>query len=88
MQENDGSTMGMGFDAIRKSILDKYYQEYHSILCKDVQRKFFGKAWNLTEPNMRDEFLGITQGCTIMQTAKMAVECILEELEMGHVVTH
>jgi len=29
---------------VRNTILDKYYREYRSILCKDVQRKFFGKA--------------------------------------------
>jgi hypothetical protein len=87
MQEKDGSTMDMGFDAIQRCILDKYYEEFHSILCKDVQRKYFGKAWNLTDPAMRDEFLGITKGCTIMKTAAMAVACILEEYEKGNVNT-
>jgi hypothetical protein len=85
MQEKDGKTMALGFDAIQRCILDKYYDEYHSILCKDVQRKYFGKAWNLTDPDMRDEFLGITKGCVIMKTAMMTVECILEEFEKGNV---
>ena len=87
MQEKEGHTMSMGFDAIQRCILDKYYQEYHSILCKDVQRKYFGKAWNLTDPDMRDEFLGITKGCTIMKTAMMAAECIVEEYEKGNMET-
>jgi hypothetical protein len=85
MQEKDGRTIEMGFDAIQHCILDKYYEEFHSILCKDVQRKYFGKAWNLTDPAMRDEFLSITKGCTIMKTAKMAVACILEEYKKGNV---
>jgi hypothetical protein len=50
-----------------------------------VQRKFFGKAWDLTRADMRGEFLGITRGCTIMQTAKWAVEIILDEFEKGNV---
>jgi len=70
---------------IRNTILDKYYQEYRSILCKDVQRKFFGKAWDLTDDEMSREFLGISQGCTIMQTARWATEIILDEFEKGNV---
>lgn len=70
---------------IRDTILDKYYQEYRSILCKDVQRKYFGKAWDLTSDKMSLEFLGITKGCTIMQTAKWATEIILDEFEKGNV---
>lgn len=85
MQEKDISTVDMGFDVIQRCILEKYFREYQSILCKDVQRKYFGKAWNLTDPAMRDDFFGITEGCTIMLTAAMAVECILDEYEKGNV---
>ncbi|TET16623.1 MAG: C_GCAxxG_C_C family protein [Dehalococcoidia bacterium] len=70
---------------VRDTILDKYYQEYRSILCKDVQRKFFGKAWDLTSDKMSLEFLIITKGCTIMQTVKWATEIILDEFEKGNV---
>jgi hypothetical protein len=70
---------------VRNTLLDKYYKEYRSILCKDVQRKFFGKAWDLTRDDMSHEFLGITQGCTIMQTAKWTTEIILDEFEKGNV---
>jgi len=70
---------------IRNTILDKYYKEYNSILCKDVQRKFFGKAWDLTSDEMSREFLGVTHGCTIMQTAMWATEIILDEFEKGNV---
>jgi len=66
---------------VRDTLLAKYYKEYGSILCKDVQRKYFGKAWNLTDDEMAHEFLGITHGCTIMQTAEWATGIILDELE-------
>jgi hypothetical protein len=81
----DVSALRMGCATIRNTILDKYYKEYNSILCKDVQRKFFGKAWDLTRDDMSHEFLGITRGCTIMQTAMWATEIILDEYEKGNV---
>jgi len=81
----DDSLLRKGCATVRDTILDKYYQEYRSILCKDVQRKFFGKAWDLTSDEMSHEFLGITRGCTIMQTAMWAAEIILDEFEKGNV---
>ena len=70
---------------VRNALLNKYYQKYNSLLCKDVQRKFFGKAWDLTRDDMSQDFLGITQGCTIMQTAMWTTEIILDEFEKGNV---
>jgi hypothetical protein len=70
---------------VRNTLLNRYYQEYNSILCKDVQRKFFGKAWDLVRDDMDAEFLGITRGCTIMQTAMWTTEIILDEFEKGNV---
>ena len=81
----DDSLLRKGCATVRDTILDKYYQEYRSILCKDVQRKFFGKAWDLTSDEMSHEFLGVTHGCTIMQTAMWATEIILDEYEKGNV---
>ena len=80
----DDRAMRDGCITIRNTILDKYYKAYNSILCKDVQRKFFGKAWDLTDDEMSNDFLGITKGCTIMQTAKWATEFILDEFEKGN----
>jgi hypothetical protein len=76
-----GSQAGL---KIRDTLLAKYYQEYGSILCKDVQRKYFGKAWNLTNEEMTKEFLSITDGCTIRQTAAWTTEIILDEFEKGN----
>jgi hypothetical protein len=81
----DDSLLRTGCATVRNTILDRYYREYRSILCKDVQRKFFGKAWDLTSDEMSKEFLGITHGCTIMQTAKWTTEIILDEFEKGNV---
>lgn len=70
---------------VRNALLNKYYQKYNSMLCKDVQRKFFGKAWDLTRNDMGAEFLGITKGCVIIETAMLATEIILDEFEKGNV---
>jgi len=70
---------------VRNTLLNKYYREYNSILCNDVQRKFFGRAWDLARDDMSIEFLGISRGCTIMQTAMWTTEIILDEFEKGNV---
>jgi hypothetical protein len=70
---------------VRDALLAKYYQKYNSLLCKDVQRKFFGKAWDLTRADTGAEFLGITEGCVIMETAMLATQIILDEFDKGNV---
>ena len=70
---------------VRGALLDKYYRKYSSLLCKDIQRKFYGKAWDLTRDEMSAEFLGITKGCVIMEGAMWATEVILDEFEKGNV---
>ena len=70
---------------VRDALLDKYYRKYNSPLCKDIQRKFYGKAWDLTRDEMSAEFLGITKGCVIMEGAMWATEVILDEFEKGNV---
>ena len=70
---------------VRDALLNKYYQKYNSILCKDIQRKFFGKAWDLTSDEMSAEFLGISKGCVIVEGAMWATEVILDEFEKGNV---
>jgi len=70
---------------VRNALLTKYYHKYNSLLCKDIQRKFFGKSWDLTRADTGAEFLGITEGCVIMETAMLATEIILDEFEKGNV---
>ncbi len=68
---------------VRDALLTKFYEEYGSILCKDVMRKYFGKAWNLTDRAMTEEFLGITDGCVIRKTAKVVAGILLDKYEKG-----
>ena len=81
----DDSLLRQSCATVRNTLLNRYYQKYNSPLCKDVQRKFFGKAWDLTRDDMSQDFLAVTKGCTIMQTAMWAVEIILDEFEKGNV---
>lgn len=84
-ESNDKSLFRQSCATVRNALLTKYYQKYNSLLCKDVQRKFFGKAWDLTRDDMDAEFLGITKGCVIMEGAMWATEIILDEFEKGNV---
>ena len=70
---------------VRNTLLNRHSQKYDSLLCKDVQRKFFGKAWDLARDDMSQEFLGMTKGCVIMETAMLVTEIILDEFEKGNV---
>ena len=81
----DDAALRKGCAVIRDTILDRYYREYNSMLCKDVQRKFFGKSWDLSNDDASKEFLQVSQGCVIMQTAMWATEIILDEYEKGNV---
>ena len=70
---------------VRNTLVDKCYQKYNSILCTAIQRKWFGKAWDLTRDDMNLEFLGITHGCAIMEITMWTTEIILDEFEKGNV---
>jgi len=52
---------------------------------KRTKEEIIKKAEELTSDEMSREFLGITRGCTIMQTAMWATEIILDEFEKGNV---
>jgi hypothetical protein len=57
MQEDDRSTRRLGYGAAWNGIVDKYYEKYGSLICKDVQRKRFGKVWDLRIHEMSKEFV-------------------------------
>jgi hypothetical protein len=84
-ETQDDSLLRAASATVRDTLLTRHYKEYNSLLCKDVQRKFFGKAWDLTRDDMSRDFLGITHGCIIMQSARWATEIILDEFEKGNV---
>jgi hypothetical protein len=85
LDSSDVAAAHLAGATIRDLLMKKYIVKYHSILCKDIQRKYFGKAWDLTNEKMAHEFLTITKGCIIVQTVKQAVECIIDEFEKGNV---
>ena len=82
---DDPASSRMASIGIRDTLLAKYYDTYGSILCKDVMRKYFGKAWDLTSDEMTLEFLSITDGCVIRQTAKWAAGIIVDDIEKGKI---
>jgi hypothetical protein len=84
-ESTDESLFRQSCAIVRDALLDKYYQKYDSLLCKDIQRKYYGKAWDLTRDEMSAEFLGITKGCVIMEGAMWATEVILDEFEKGNI---
>ncbi|MBN2239811.1 MAG: C_GCAxxG_C_C family protein [Dehalococcoidales bacterium] len=79
----DPMTMDAAGARVRDTLLDHFYREYGSILCKDVMRKYFGKAWDLTNPEMTQEFLGITDGCVIRDTAKYMAGVLVDKYLNG-----
>lgn len=40
-----------------KAFCDKFIEEYGSILCPDVQKKIYGRSFNLQEPSEWDAFM-------------------------------
>ena len=84
-ETQDEPTLRKGCAIVRDTILNRYYKEYGSIICRDVLRKFFGKTWDLSDDAESNDFLQISQGCTIIQTAVWTTEIILDELEKGHI---
>jgi hypothetical protein len=85
LETTDESLFRQSCAIVRDTLLDKYRQKYDSLLCKGIQRKFYGKSWDLTRDEMSAEFLAITQGCVIMEGAMWATEVILDEFEKGNV---
>jgi len=77
--------LGEAFATVRNTLVNRCYQKYNSILCTAIQRKWFGKAWDLTRDDMNLEFLGITHGCAIMEITMWTTEIILDEFEKGNV---
>jgi hypothetical protein len=66
---------------IRGALLDRFYQEYNSILCRDILNKYFGRVWNLTDDKDSNDFLQVTHGCAIIQTVIWTTGIILDELQ-------
>ena len=67
-----------------KKLYDRFVEEFGSCLCKDVQRKIFGRSYNLLDPKDYEEFEKAgahVDKCPNVsgKVAKWCVEIILEE---------
>jgi hypothetical protein len=45
------------FQAVQRAVVDPFTARFGSLLCKDIQRSLWGKAYDLRVPEARDEFL-------------------------------
>jgi len=82
----DMSIIGDGYDIVWRYILDRSDEKYRSQLCKDIQIKHYGKAWDFRIPEMTDEYLGVSDGCKIKETAVWTVEAVLDEFEQNKLI--
>lgn len=57
MQEQNPETRRIVYAAVQKAVVDKFREKYNSLICKDIQRKRFGKSWDMTIPERSQEFL-------------------------------
>lgn len=65
-----------GYTAVQQGVVDKFVDRYNSILCKDVQRKTFGKAWDLSRPEMSEEFVRTSGVFDISQRTPDRAVCL------------
>jgi hypothetical protein len=79
----DMSLMRYNAECVNEAVLDKFDKKYRSQLFKDIIRERYGKSWDLKRPDMLMEFLGISEGCAIKETAVQTVEFILDEIEQN-----
>jgi len=71
---------------LTKELYDKFVQEYGSCLCKDVQKKIFGRSfnfWDEKEKELFEESGGHIDKCpaVVAKAAKWTAEIIFQEME-------
>ena len=69
---------------LAKNLYDKFVEEFGSCICRDVQKKIFGKAFNLWNAEEYKEFLkagGHIDKCPDVggQVARWVAETLLEQ---------
>jgi len=85
VQGKDMSIVGDGLDIVWRYVMDKCDDKYRSQLCKDIQRKHYGKSWDFRIPEMTDEYLKVSDGCAIKEISVWAVEAILDEFDRNNI---
>jgi C_GCAxxG_C_C family probable redox protein len=71
---------------LTKKLYDKFVQEYGSCLCKDVQKKIFGRSFNFWDEKEKELFEksgGHIDKCPVVvaKAAKWTAEIIFQEME-------
>ena len=70
---------------LSKKLHDRFVEKYGPCRCRDIQEKTFGRFYNLYDPDeMKAAFkAGLPDKCSTLvgETARMAVQIILEEQE-------
>jgi len=71
-----------------QKLVDRFQEVYGTIICPDIQRKLFGRTFDLHDAKEREEFAAAgayTEVCSsvVGTGAKLTVEIILEEEEAG-----
>jgi len=91
-QDRDPSSRMRSYENVRKYIVSKFLEKFGGITCREVQISRFGKAWDMSRPDVIEDFRknelencrtpeGKTiRDCTIALAAGWAVEGILEIL--------
>ena len=70
-----------------KKLYDKFIEEYHSPICKDIHMKLFGRTFNLLDPVDYAEFEkagGHVDKCPVVsgKTARWTAEILIEDLKV------
>jgi C_GCAxxG_C_C family probable redox protein len=73
---------------LSKKLIDQFVEKYGSCRCCDLQTSFFGRFYNLYDPEEMKAGMeaGILDRCSTLagEVAKMATEIILEEQEKNN----
>lgn len=81
-EESTGYQEAMRLSGI---LCDKFEEEFKGLKCHDVQKKVFGRTWNLRDDKEREEFIenGLHDTCAdvCQKAAELAAAVILEPTE-------
>ncbi|MBC7114187.1 MAG: hypothetical protein PWR13_160 [Archaeoglobi archaeon] len=92
-QERDPSLRARSYENVRKYVVSRFLERFGGITCREVQLSRFGKAWDMSRPDVIQDFRrnelencrtpdGRTiRDCTIALASAWAVEGILEILK-------
>ncbi|MFP4482977.1 MAG: C-GCAxxG-C-C family protein [Thermovirgaceae bacterium] len=87
LEMKDQAIRGMGY---MEDLFRKFEERYGSVICRDIQQKLYGRVFDLTNEEERDELheimMDAEEGCpdVCKTAARFAAEVAIEILEAGH----